>query len=225
MKNQYKYSEGFSLVELAVVMMIMGVMIGTLVPIYQGIVKQNKVQQDAMRQYLIISALENHFSQYKYIPCPAINTSHGTAQRKCMGPQEQIGLLPYASLGIPSEYAINSFGHPITYVVASSATLEEVDGMQEFDPVEVKNESGDVIVGGDPKNPVMYLLINHGENGEGAFRMTDDRDRIPAYHPAAQKNSEDNLEFITDVHHKDFKQQVFFSTKPNMIKKQAVTGQ
>lgn len=172
-----------------------------------------------MRQHLIISALENHFSQYKYIPCPAISTSHGAAQRKCMVPEEQIGLLPYASLGIPSEYATNSFGHPITYVVASSAALEEVDGVQDFDPVEVKNEYGEVIVGSDPKNPVMYLLINHGENGEGAFRMTDNRDRIPAQHPAAQKNATDDLVFVTDVHHKAFKQQVFFVTKPIIVKK------
>lgn len=219
MTKHRKHSEGFSLIELAVVMIIMGVMIGTLIPIYQGLIKQNKAQQDAMRQHLIISALENHFAQHKYVPCPAVSTSQGAAQRKCMIPQEQIGLIPYASLGIPSEYATNSFGHPITYVVASSAALEDIDGVESFDPVEIKNEHGFIIAGNDPKNPVMYLLINHGESGEGAFRMTDSRERIPAKHPSAQKNSTDDLEFITDVHHKDFKQQVFFITKPNMVKK------
>ncbi|MDD4615833.1 MAG: prepilin-type N-terminal cleavage/methylation domain-containing protein [Alphaproteobacteria bacterium] len=127
------FSSGFTLVEMAVVMVVMGMVAMTVFPALTTLRQANQLAltQSNLRSLMIATAA---FVQANgCLPCPAIPGETGTDFGKlgysdsiacgtCDAPQ---GIPPFASLGIPASVAHDGWGHWITMRVDPALTNPE----------------------------------------------------------------------------------------------------
>lgn len=148
-----KYISGFTLLEMAVVLMIVGLLLGGLIPtlsVQMDAQRTNKTQRqlDEIKDAIIGYAVVND-----RLPCPASSTSHGQesfctnatgscgallftyqAHGRCSHTYD--GFLPAATLGIsPTDtegFAIDSWGNRIHYAVTDSGSYSytKISGMK-----------------------------------------------------------------------------------------------
>lgn len=76
---------------------------------------------------VIADALSTHAQMRWRLPCPAApikpaGAAFGTERASCANAGEEIGILPYRSLGLPEQYAKDNYGHFFTYVVSPAFT-------------------------------------------------------------------------------------------------------
>jgi prepilin-type N-terminal cleavage/methylation domain-containing protein len=130
---------GFTLIEMAMVLMIVGLLLGGLLPTISSQVEQRNVtetrkQLDEIQQALIGFAVING-----RLPCPATSATNGvespvTGTGICDHPYD--GYLPAATLGLSgtssSGLVLDSWGNPIRYAVTSwnSNTFTIPNGMR-----------------------------------------------------------------------------------------------
>ena len=124
-KHTMVKNKGFSLVELAVVLVILGFVIGALLLPLQAqreqlFRSQTESQLETARRALLGFAQTNG-----RLPCPAIATSAGLEDPVVGGGcTSQLGFLPAATLGIqPTDedgFAIDGWNNPIMYAVTQS---------------------------------------------------------------------------------------------------------
>lgn len=101
-----RFNSGFSLVEMAIVMAIVGLLLGGLLPTISSQIEQSRrsetrKQMDEIQQALMGYAIINGF-----LPCPMLTTttnpndaSYGVAPATCAAPTAE-GLLPWKTLGV-----------------------------------------------------------------------------------------------------------------------------
>ena len=119
---------GFTLVELAVVIVIIG-LLATM-----GLSALNVQQANAAvsatkkNQDTIEDALIGYLGRNKRLPCPAVDISGGsdtTARNMANPPSNCItnwGLVPYVELGLPKSVAVDGWGNFFTYAVSPQWT-------------------------------------------------------------------------------------------------------
>jgi prepilin-type N-terminal cleavage/methylation domain-containing protein len=125
-KTFHLASDGFTLVEMAIVLLIVGLLLGGLIPMISGQVEQRRItetnkQLDEIKEALIGFAIING-----RLPCPASSTSSGvesptTGTGIC--DHNYDGYVPAVTLGIPgtngSGFVVDSWGNPIRYAVTA----------------------------------------------------------------------------------------------------------
>ena len=93
---------GFSLIEIAIVLVIVGLMIGGLVTPLTVQLEQRKVAETQKALDEAKEALTGYALRYGYLPCPAISAMNGLEDRRggrCNG-DKRVGFLPWATLGL-----------------------------------------------------------------------------------------------------------------------------
>ena len=119
-------SHGFTLVEIAIVMLIVGILLAGLIPTISSQIEQRQTsdtrkQLDEIQQALIGYAVVNG-----RLPCPASSTSNGVEDPLntgiCNHPND--GFLPSATLGLSnmdsSGFSIDGWGNRIRYSVTTA---------------------------------------------------------------------------------------------------------
>ena len=106
---------GFTLVELAVVVAVIALLLGSiLVPLTTQVAQRNISQTqrelEEIREALIGFAMVN-----RYLPCPAVSDSNGTAKATCATAVDATGYLPWITLGVPRT---DAWGKMYRYSVA-----------------------------------------------------------------------------------------------------------
>jgi prepilin-type N-terminal cleavage/methylation domain-containing protein len=91
---------GFTLVELAVVVAVIALLLGSiLVPLTTQVAQRNTVQTqrqlEEIREALIGFTMVN-----RYLPCPAVSDSNGTAKATCTTAMDATGYVPWITLGV-----------------------------------------------------------------------------------------------------------------------------
>jgi len=121
------YQKGFSLVELAIVLVIVGVLISSFIGTLGSRI-ENTRRSDTLEQLNIIKdAIIGFASTNGRIPCPAIATSGGQ-ENLVAGPptcNTQHGFVPGRTLGLQGSYnrdtlLLDSWGNPIRYSVTNA---------------------------------------------------------------------------------------------------------
>ncbi|MCU6498411.1 type II secretion system GspH family protein [Rugamonas sp. A1-17] len=166
MKNHRQ--SGFTLVEIAIVLIIVGLMIGGLITPLSMQLEQRKISetQKAMeeaREALVGFALRNG-----YLPCPAISSGNGLEARagnRCAG-ERRSGYLPWATLGLGKLDAWNHlFRYSVTPAFSDSGALFNLSTPRDI--TVATRDAGGQLVAATAVNDIPAVIVSHGKNGYG----------------------------------------------------------
>jgi prepilin-type N-terminal cleavage/methylation domain-containing protein len=181
---------GFTLVEIAIVLLIVGLMIGGLIAplssqIEQRHVTDTKRAMDEAREALFGFALRNG-----YLPCPAISASNGLEDRGNTGCNKRYGFLPWATLGVSRLDGWNRLmGYSVTPAFADSVKLFTLKTERDI-TIATRGRNGQ-LTAATAVNDVPAALISFGHNGYGA---TSDQNTVVADAGTGNLDEKTNLQ-------------------------------
>jgi prepilin-type N-terminal cleavage/methylation domain-containing protein len=121
---------GFTLVEIAIVLLIVALLLGGLVPTLSGQIENRRISDTGKQLAEIQEALIGYAIINGRLPCPASSTSNGAESFASGGSASNgncsnfhNGFVPAATLGLSgtngSGYVVDAWGNPIRYAVTS----------------------------------------------------------------------------------------------------------
>lgn len=134
---------GFSLLELAIVLLIVGLLLGGLIMPLGSRMDQQRLDTTKQQLEQIRAALVGYALANDALPCPATPASGGQAAATATGCTRQHGFVPAATLGLPGsrnedQLLVDAWGNPIRYSVSNSDA--DADGNWDFvRPGEMRN--------------------------------------------------------------------------------------
>ena len=161
----YPRQLGFSLIEMAVVLMIVGLLLAGLVPTLSGQMEQRQVNETRKQLEEINSALLGYAAsqQPPKLPCPAgptIATNLANAGISNCNISSGRGVIPWVTLGISET---DAWGRRYTYSVASSVanagTFTTSFTLSSRGNLDVKNTIG----GSNVATDVPAIVVSHGK--------------------------------------------------------------
>lgn len=182
---------GFSLIELSVAMIVIGILVAAVLPLYS--VMQQKKQYEVTKQRLsdVRTALTLYVITHGNLPCPASPSGEYSADQCATGANPMpgverynieaphsptdgqsdvwTGILPMKELRFDSEQIQDGWGNEFTYAVTRRLTLP--NGMKgnplPLGIISVVNESGGSVL--DKPATSRYVVVSHGPTGAGAW--------------------------------------------------------
>ena len=133
--DMHRRQQGFSIVELSIVILIMGLLLGGLMmPL--SVQRENARLRDGQEQLdSVLSAIEGFALVNGFLPCPATPASDGLAAPVSGACSAQHGFVPATTLDISGQrnadnLLLDPWGSPIRYSVSSSDA--DTDGNWDF---------------------------------------------------------------------------------------------
>lgn len=160
---------GFTLVEIAIVLVIVGLMIGGLVTPLSMQLEQRKISETQKALDEAKEALTGFAVRYGYLPCPASAASNGLEDRngtRCSNEERQ-GFLPWATLGLAK---LDSWNHLYRYSVtpafSDSGVLFNLATPRDIS-IATRDAAGK-LAPASVSNDIPAVIMSHGKNGFGA---------------------------------------------------------
>lgn len=122
---------GFTLLELAIVVLVGGLIMGAAFSWLDAKTQREAYQVTVERQKKIAIAISNYIHMYGKFPCAApfdnsvAPEALGEKFDACSGGgagAQRVGIVPFRSLGLTREDAIDGYGRPFTYAVSQAAS-------------------------------------------------------------------------------------------------------
>ena len=169
---------GFSLIELAVVLVVIGVVVGVGLNFGSGLIEEQQRTGTEEKTKLVQEALQQYYDLNGRMPCPANETLERNdpnfgkeavdANNNCTfdvfdsGDAISVGAVPVRTLGIPDSLAIDEYNNRFTYVIDNDMVDEDA----------AKTAQGDIIIKDGNDNDItteaLFFLTSHGADGQGA---------------------------------------------------------
>lgn len=189
---------GFTLVEIALVLLIVGVMVGFGLSAVGALQLNVSASNTVKKQEALKSALIAYLRNYRRLPCPDRDfvAPDGVENRiatvgvppvpdvttACSG---DAGLIPYVTLGLPRESAVDGYGNLFSYFISDEVrppTEPNKDWTLTSNPATVRGLTpgnvGKIQVAGEggqaltsltnPESLAVVVIVSHGANGFGA---------------------------------------------------------
>ncbi|MDH2916452.1 MAG: type II secretion system protein [Gallionella sp.] len=159
---------GFSLIEMAIVMTIIGLLLAGMIPTITTQMEQQKRTETRKQMDEIISALLGYAITQGKLPCPASpiiatgNVGAGVSNGAPGTCTNNPGVLPWATLGIAET---DAWGRRFTYSVTNSYTDSTTLTLSSTGDRAVLSASGGVYIA----SAVPAVIVSHGTNGYGAY--------------------------------------------------------
>jgi prepilin-type N-terminal cleavage/methylation domain-containing protein len=215
---------GFTLVEIAVVLAVLGFLLAIVAGIATSMVGQQRREATRQRLAAMEITITLFVSQNKRLPCPADgridgtsasagveerNAGTGACQIGGTANNQRYGVVPWRTLGIAEPDATDGWGNRLTYRVAPELTVAGAMDLTNCDPggsgalvgspavcnsacstatfpgsctspstytaakgLKIRNLSSATLImdpAAVPSTGAAYIVISHGENGEGAY--------------------------------------------------------
>ncbi len=190
-KEKEKSESGFTLVEMAIVIMIGGILLAFMGSALLSYMKKNRIVTTEHRINVVKESIVQYLSVNGRYPCAArrnVNAAHvnfgreistdcnaagvvaGTVRVAVAAPvgAVRIGALPTRTLNLPDEYAIDGWGKRFTYAVTEDQAtnlLYQADG----GVISVVDRSGNSLV--TPVNTAHFVIVSHGTTGMGGYTL------------------------------------------------------
>lgn len=161
--------QGFSLVEIAIVLVIVGLMIGGLLVPLSAQLEQRRISDTQKTLEEAKEALNGYAVRYGHLPCPAISASNGLEDRRgaACANNRRDGFLPWATLGVQKN---DSWNHLLRYSVtpgfSNSAAPFGLSTPRDISVV--TRDAGGTLQQLTALRDVPALVMSHGKNGFGA---------------------------------------------------------
>lgn len=152
-------SHGFTLVEIAVVLLVLALLLGILATFSGGLVAQQRREITRQRLQGVDTALALFVAQYKRLPCPADGALASSASSAgsetayssttgCANNQVR-GVVPWRAIGLAEQDITDGWGNRFTYRVASDFAAQGAMNFTRCDPAgtRVANTSVDSVNG------------------------------------------------------------------------------
>jgi len=160
---------GFSLVEMAIVLVIVGVLLGGLLPTISSQIEQQhrtetRKQLDEIKEALIGYAIANG-----NFPCPAKSAADGAEDRNIGSGacNQRPGFIPWSELGVAK---LDAWGRIIRY----SATPAYTNSVTKFKLGDARDitirtrDAADALINLSNSIDIPIVILSHGKNGYGA---------------------------------------------------------
>lgn len=134
---------GFTLVEIAMVIVVLGLLLTVLLGISASLISQQRIQTTRTRLASIDTALALFVSVNKRLPCPAdgrLSAAAGGAENATTGPprtcngNQQHGVVPWGALGLTASDVEDGWGSRFTYRAGPSLVLDNGMDFTSCDP-------------------------------------------------------------------------------------------
>lgn len=177
----FRKISGFSLIETAIVLIIIGIIGGMTFPIIKVMVDWQKTSTTAQNQEKILYALASYVTHWNALPYPA-------DPRQSQGKQDVLprrrGIIPYADLGLPEATAKDGYNRWFTYVIddhyGTQSTKHSLtgntkpksklcEGSLDKNPLHAKLLTVKFKNDMSPKVTIAVAVISHGPEGRGAY--------------------------------------------------------
>ena len=202
MKINQNNGNGFTLVELAVVMVLIGIVMTMGLKMVVATLDNAAHSETKSKQERIKIALISYLRTNGKLPCPdnTAGIATGAAAVICAtNIADGYGVVPWQTLGIPREAAIDGWGNYFTYVVANGVnpivknwtsktnsgdfSINELKAPSVAFGIQELDATGAAFAPLTTSNAVV-VIISHGANGYGA-KTTQVAARMPQPDPAA----------------------------------------
>lgn len=215
---------GFTLVELAVVLAIFGLLLGILViPLSTQVDQQRYAEAErqlsAVREALLGFAIANG-----RLPCPATGTiasgaaGAGVENKPGVACGAADGVLPWATLGVPE---LDPWGLRFTYSVTTALADDPASGMQASFLI---TDAGNITVTDGAVNigtQLPAVVVSHGKNGFGAFRP--DGTQVIGATGNELENADNDVTFVSQLPAPSFDDLVVW-VSPHVLKTRLVAA-
>ncbi|MBX9806052.1 MAG: prepilin-type N-terminal cleavage/methylation domain-containing protein [Alphaproteobacteria bacterium] len=177
---------GFSLIEMAVVLIIIGLIGGLTMPALKVMMEWQKASTTTQNQEKILFALSSYALQHKKLPYAGDFTGKST-------PGRVQGIVPFGALGIPEALAKDGYHRWFTYKVDDvfAKTPTELIRQLGGNLCYLLNQNIQLTVKGGEKEAsstkIAVALISHGPQGRGAYPN-------PSHPPPIGKDEELNTQ-------------------------------
>lgn len=182
---------GFTLIELAIVLVIITILIGGLaVPLSAQIqarrVAETRADMRAIQDALIGYAMSRTVGK-PYLPCPDDGTGAEPGDESTLldGNNQCTtvrGMLPWRTLGVENA---DAWGNRYTYAVTKKFT--DRDGFVSTDPGALNVHNDQSCSGAGVAPTVAVVIVSHGPNGRGAQNKNGGTPLVPAAVPANER--------------------------------------
>lgn len=192
---------GFSLAEIAVVLIIVAVLAGLGLSVASSMLQNAGVSTTVKKEEALKTALVAYLRNYKRLPCPDtdLSTADGIENRTATTGTPPVpdvttpcsadaGLIPYATLGLPRDAAVDGYFNWFTYYVSRvtistnapnrdwtlTSNLSASPAVRGLMPGNVGNISVDgeggahLTSASSPETLGAVAIVSHGPNGLGA---------------------------------------------------------
>lgn len=165
MKNR-----AFTLVEMAIVLVIVGLLLGGMLAPLRAQMEQRRSADTSKALEEARDALAGFAARNGYLPCPAISASNGLEDRagtRCAN-ERRLGFLPWATLGLSK---LDAWQHLYLYSV-TPAFSDSGAAFRLDTPRDITIASRDALgalVPASAQNDIPAVVLSLGSNGYGAF--------------------------------------------------------
>lgn len=190
---------GFTLAEMAIVIVIASILLVTGVKVLTAQMDNAAYSATRSKQYQIKDMLITYLGNNKRLPCPdtrngqgpgaisfsTANPPDGSENRSPSGDvtgncARHFGVLPYQTLGLSRDVAVDGWGNYFSYQLANVAEWEKTGdfSVNNVGNVTVNDRDGGGAVATLTTEAVV-LVISHGKNGLGAYSTKGTRATLP----------------------------------------------
>lgn len=198
--------QGFSLIELAIVLIIVSLLLGGMMISLSAQYDQRNYNDTQKQMSEIIEALTGYAASHSatdgkpYLPCPDGNDDDGKENRAANpgACTSQEGRIPWADLGVGQQDAWNNrFRYRVAAAYSNSAngfTLSSVttNSLQVCPSSACTTQLTSV----DPKLAPAVIIVSHGKNGLGAFNNSGGQNVAPTS-PDESANTDNDENFVS----------------------------
>lgn len=201
MKISFKQN-GFTLVEMAVVLVIIGLVLSAAISMGNTLVNQSRISVTKTKLEAIKTALVSYIARNNRLPCPAIPTTppstagygiEAATPGTCVGISDNVptgatrvvmGILPWITLGLSDESGQDGYYNRFSYAVTANATnlnKDTIAGM--LGNISIHDSSPITLglppIGNQINSNIVTVIISHGANANGAYSKAGNQVVLP----------------------------------------------